>query len=102
MKTKARVVHVYLATAEARTAPGLIKGERYSLLIFCRGPEGKPAQERAARLCAAEAGWTSIEIERWRKLPATARPAEPTLLAAFDEALREGGAVVAHRRREGR
>jgi hypothetical protein len=99
---RAYEVHVYLATAVAKTAPGLIKGERYAVLIFCRGPEGKPAQERAARLCASQAGWTSIEIERSRRLPAQARPAEPTLRAAFEEALREGGSVVAHRRREGR
>jgi hypothetical protein len=80
-------LRVFLATGEAN-------GARHALLIFCRGAE------RDACRSAAEAGWTSLSIERSRRL--AARPVEPVLAAAFDEALREGSAVVAHRRREGR
>ncbi|HYG55994.1 MAG TPA: hypothetical protein VD965_11925 [Burkholderiales bacterium] len=82
-------LRVFLATGEAN-------GARHALLIFCRGAAG----ERDACRGAAEAGWTGLSIERCGRL--LARPAEPVLAAAFDEALRDGSSVVAHRRREGR
>jgi len=97
-------VHVFLATAQAKdsVAAGCRAGEVHSLLIFCRQDEGEAADERLARKSASSAGWKSIRIERSKRLPVTAEPQEEVLRAAFREALRDGSAVVAHRRQEGR
>jgi hypothetical protein len=95
-------VHVFLGSAAARdsAASGCPEGERHSLLIFCRQPEGEAADERLARKGASAAGWTGVKLERSKRLPVTAVPQEAVLKAAFGEALRDGCAVVAHRRPE--
>jgi hypothetical protein len=97
-------VHVFLATAEARdsVAAGCAAGERHALLVFSRQAEGEAPDEPAARKGASAAGWKAIRIERSRRLSATAVPEEEVLRAAFREALRDGVAVVAHRRSEDR
>lgn len=103
-KTRAVELHVFLATAESRKLEeaGCPVGGRHSLLIFCRQAEGEEADERLARKSASAAGWTAIRLERSKCLPVTAVPQEPVLRDAFNDALRDGSAVVAHRRREGR
>ena len=93
-------VDVFLGTAEAKAGTAFEAGSRYALLIFRRQPAGAAPDEKAARKEAAAAGWRAIRLERSRRLPATARPDQPVLLAAFEDALREGGSVVAHQRRE--
>jgi len=95
-------VHVFLGLGEARGRDGFEKGARHSLLIFCRQSTGEAPNESLARKSASQAGWKNIRLERSRRLPATAQPAEPALLAALHEALEEGAAVVAHRRKDGR
>ncbi|MBV8031994.1 MAG: hypothetical protein JO035_10845 [Betaproteobacteria bacterium] len=97
-------IHVFLATAIARdpAATSCAPGEPHSLLIFCRQPEGEAPDERLARMSASASGWSEIRLERSKRLPVTAQPAEAVLRAAFLEALQEGFAVVAHRRREDR
>jgi hypothetical protein len=97
-------LHVFLATAAAKDgfASGCAPGERHSLLIFCRQGEGEAADERLARKCASAAGWTAIKLERSKRLPVTAVPQEAVLGEAFREALKDGFAVVAHRRQEDR
>lgn len=97
-------VHVFLASGEAKKSneAGCKAGERHSLLVFCRQPEGQEADERLARKSAAAAGWTAVKLERSKRLPVTAVPQEPVLRDAFNDALAEGFAVVAHRRQEGR
>ncbi len=103
-KTRAFELHVFLATAESKKLEeaGCPVGERHSLLIFCRQPEGEEGDERLARKSASAAGWTAIKLERSKCLPVTAVPQEPVLRDAFNDALKDGSAVVAHRRREGR
>ena len=102
--TKAFDVHVFLATACARdsVAAGCPKGERHSLLIFCRQPEGEAPDEQLARRGASTAGWREIRLERAKRLPVNAVPQDPVLRAAFQEALKDGVSVVAHRRSEDR
>ena len=97
-------LHVFIATAAAKDDPvaGLHKGDRHSLLIFCRQAEGEEADERLARKSASASGWSEIRLERSKRLPVTAVPQDAVLRAAFNDALKEGFAVVAHRRREGR
>jgi hypothetical protein len=98
-------VHVFVATAAAKdddAAAGLRKGDRHSLLIFCRQPEGEAPDERLARKSASASGWSEIRLERSKRLAVTAVPQDAVLRAAFNDALKEGFAVVAHRRREGR
>lgn len=103
-KTRAFELHVFLATAEARNfeAAGCAPGERHSLLIFCRQPEGEEGDQPLARKSASAAGWTAIKLERSKCLPVTAVPEQAVLRDAFNEALKEGFAVVAHRRSEDR
>ena len=97
-------VHVFLATGTAKDSngAGCVAGERHSLLIFARQPEGEAADERLARKGASATGWTAVKLERSKRLPVTARPQEPVLREAFDEALRDGYSIVAHRRQEDR
>ena len=103
-RTRAFELHVFLATAEAKNseAAGCAPGERHSLLIFCRQPEGEEGDRPLARKSASAAGWTAIKLERSKCLPVTAVPEEAVLREAFNEALKEGFAVLAHRRREDR
>lgn len=89
-------LHVFLATGVAAARSGASAGKRYSLLILSRQQEGEPADERLARQGAATAGWKELQIERSKRLPAGVPPAEPTLKAAFDDALRDGCAVLAY------
>ncbi|HEX7250648.1 MAG TPA: hypothetical protein VF262_09730 [Burkholderiales bacterium] len=102
MSEKAFEVHVFLATGVAqgvKAAGGAASaGKRYSLLIFSRQPEGKAADKRRAREGAATAGWKDVKLERSRVLAVGETPADPILKAAFDEALREGCAVVAYKK----
>jgi len=95
-------LHVFLATGVAegvKAAGGAASaGKRYSLLIFSRQAEGTAADKRRAREGAASAGWKEIKLERSKVIPAREAPADPTLKAAFDEALRDGCAVVAYRK----
>src|SRR5213075_190899 len=94
-------LHIFLATAAAKDsyAAGCEPGERHSLLIFCRQAEGEDPDERQARKCASAAGWTAIKVERSKRLPVTAVPQEQVLRDAFREALKDGFAVLAHRRK---
>jgi len=89
-------LHVFLATGVAVPGSGASAGKRYSLLIFSRQREGEPADERLAREGAASAGWKELQIERSKRLPAGVPPAEDTLKAAFDDALRDGCSVLAY------
>ena len=102
MKQTAFDIHVFLASGVAagvKAAGGAASaGKRYSLLIFSRQAEGKAADKRRAREGAAAAGWKEVKLERSKVLSAGETPADPTLKAAFDEALREGCAVVAYQK----
>ena len=93
-------VHVFLATGAATKASGADwrAGERYSLLIFSRQPIGERPDGRLASKGAAAAGWTEVTLERSRRLPSGAAPADATLQEAFGDALSTGCSVVAHRR----
>lgn len=97
-------VHVFLATGTAKDSKGAgcVAGERHSLLIFSRQPEGEQPDERLARKGASATGWTAIRIERSKRLSVTVQPQEPVLREAFAEALKDGFSVVAHRRQEDR
>lgn len=101
MSPKPFEIHVFLATGVAAgvRAAGrgtAAAGKRYSLLIFSRQAEGKAADKRLAREGAAGAGWKEVKLERSKRLPADAPPADAILKAAFDDALREGCAVLAY------
>jgi hypothetical protein len=102
LKEKAFEIHVFLATGVAagvKAAGGAAAaGKRYSLLIFSRQAEGKAADKRLARDSAAAAGWKEVKLERSKRLAAAEPPGDPTLKAAFDEALREGCAVLAYQK----
>jgi hypothetical protein len=91
-------VHLFLASGTAKEAAGLewTAGAQYSLLILTRQPEGQAPDEALARRSASAAGWTSISIERSRRLPVTTVLESEALRAAFQEALSEGASVVAH------
>jgi hypothetical protein len=93
-------VHVFLATGAATKASGADwrAGERYSLLIFSRQPIGEKADPKLASKGAATAGWKDVKLERSKRLPSGASPADPVLREAFGDALSEGCSVVAHRR----
>jgi len=92
-------VHVFLGAAEAKEATGIEwkPGERYSLLIMVRQPEGQAPDETLARKSASAAGWTSIKLERSKRLPVTAVPEGDVLRGAFHDALKDGSAIVAYR-----
>jgi len=100
-RTAAIELHVFLGTAEARdsVASGCAVGERHSLLVFSRQPEGEAPDEALARKGASAAGWKNIRLERSKRLPVTAEPQDEVLRSAFREALKEGCSVVAHRRK---
>jgi hypothetical protein len=89
-------LHVFLATGVAAAGSGARTGKRYSLLIFSRQVQGKAADERRAREGAATAGWKAVKLERSKLLPADTPPADAMLRAAFDDALRDGCAVLAY------
>lgn len=91
-------MHVFLATGEAKAKneAGCKAGEAHSLLIFSRQPAGGAADEALARKGAAFAGWKHVKLERSRRLEAV--PSEPTLRAAYEDALELGCTVVADRR----
>lgn len=97
-------IHVFLASGVANGASaagggaGCAPGKRYSLLIFSRQRGGEDADKRLARRGAATAGWKEVKLERSRRLPEAAAPADAVLKAAFDEALQDGCAVVAYRK----
>jgi hypothetical protein len=92
-------VHVFLATGAATKANGAEyrAGERYSLLIFSRQPIGEKPNRQLAGKGAAASGWKEVKLERSKRLPSGAAPADPTLRDAFGEALAEGSSVVAYR-----
>jgi len=104
MKTKPRPaglvfdIHVFLASAVRKDGPEIewTPGARYSLLILSRQPEGEAPDEPLARKSASAAGWTSIRLERSRRLPITATPEGEALRAAFREAVTDGTSVVAY------
>jgi hypothetical protein len=91
-------IHVFLGTgvrkdgAQVEWTPGAC----YSLLIFTRQPEGEAPDEPLARKSASAAGWTSIKLERSKRLPVTSPPEGDALRAAFREALTDGAAVMAY------
>lgn len=91
-------MHVFLAVGEAKAKneAGCKEGEAHSLLIFSRQPAGSAADEALARKGAAFAGWKHVKLERSRRLEAI--PTEPTLRAAYEDALEIGCSVVADRR----
>jgi hypothetical protein len=91
-------MHVFLAVGEAKAKneAGCKAGEAHSLLIFSRQPAGSAADEPLARKGAAFAGWKHVKLERSRRLDAI--PQEPTLRAAYEDALELGCSVVADRR----
>jgi hypothetical protein len=91
-------MHVFLAVGEAKAKneAGCKEGEAHSLLIFSRQPAGSAADEALARKGAAFAGWKHVKLERSRRLEAM--PSEPTLRAAYEDALEIGCSVVADRR----
>ena len=91
-------LHVFLATGVAAAGSGARAGKRYSLLVFSRQEAGKAADKRRAREGAASAGWKEVKLERSKLLPTHAPPADPTLRAAFDDALRDGCAVLAYQK----
>jgi hypothetical protein len=93
-------VHVFLASGAATKASGADwrAGERYSLLIFSRQPIGERANLKLASEGAAAAGWKDVKLERSKRLPSGASPADATLQEAFGDALSIGCSVVAHRR----
>lgn len=90
-------MHVFLAVGEAKAKneAGCKAGEAHSLLIFSRQPAGA-ADDALARKGAAFAGWKHVKLERSRRLEAI--PAEPTLRAAYEDALELGCSVLADRR----
>src|SRR6185369_6222892 len=90
-------IHVFLAAAVAKDsiAAGCPAGERHSLLIFSRQPEGEEPDARLARKSASAAGWSSIKLERSKRMPVTAALQEAVLRTAFREALKDGSSVVA-------
>ena len=92
-------VHVFLGTAVRKEGTDIqwTPGARYSLLIFVRQLEKQAPDEAQARKSASAAGWTSIKLERSKRLAVTAVPAGEALRAAFAEALAEGSSVVAYR-----
>src|SRR3954471_18843220 len=92
-------VHAFLATGVATKASGADyrAGKRYSLLVFCRQPIGEKPNPQLAGKGAAAAGWKDLELERSRRLPSGAAPADPVLREACGEALAEGSSVVAYR-----
>jgi hypothetical protein len=92
-------VHVFLGSATAKESAGAEwrVGARYSLLILTRQPEGEAPDEALARKSAAGAGWTSIKLERSRRLPVTTTLEGEALRAAFREAVTQGSSVVAHK-----
>ena len=91
-------VLVFLATGEAKAKNdfGCREGDLHSLLIFSRQPAGTEPDEALARRGAAFAGWKHVKLERSRRLQAI--PPEPTLRAAYEDALELGSSVVADRR----
>jgi hypothetical protein len=91
-------VHVFLATGEAKAKNdfGCKEGDLHSLLIFSRQAPGEAADDATARKGAAFAGWKRVKLERSRRLEAV--PPEPTLRAAYEDALELGCSVVADRR----
>jgi hypothetical protein len=93
-------IHVFLASGAATKASGADwrAGERYSLLIFSRQPIGERPDAKLASKGAATAGWTDVKLERSKRLPSGAVPADATLQEAFGDALAQGCSVVAHRR----
>jgi hypothetical protein len=93
-------VHVFLATGAATKASGADwrAGERYSLLIFSRQPIGERPDLKLASEGAGAAGWKDVKLERSKRLPSGAAPADATLQEAFGDALSTGCSVVAHRR----
>ena len=82
--------------AKAKNDAGCTEGELHSLLILCRRPPGSPLDDSEARKGAAFAGWKHVKVERSAKLPG--RPAEPSLSAAYNDALALGCSVIADRR----
>ena len=93
-----RDMYVFLATGEAKAKNdfGCREGDLHSLLVFSRQPAGSPPDEALARKGAAFAGWKRVRLERSRRLEAI--PPEPTLRAAYEDALELGCSVVADRR----
>lgn len=91
-------VLVFLATGEAKAKNdfGCKEGDLHSLLIFSRQAAGSEADEPLARKGAAFAGWKHVRLERSRRLEGI--PPEPTLRAAYADALEIGCSVVADRR----
>jgi len=91
-------VLVFLATGEAKAKNdfGCKEGDVHSLLIFSRQSAGAAADDALARKGAAFAGWKRVKLERSRRLEAI--PPEPTLRAAYEDALALGCSVVADRR----
>lgn len=91
-------VLVFLATGEAKAKNdfGCKEGDLHSLLIFSRQAAGSEADEALARKGAAFAGWKHVRLERSRRLEGI--PPEPTLRAAYADALELGSSVVADRR----
>jgi hypothetical protein len=91
-------MHVWLAVGEAKAKndAGFREGQKHSLLVFIRQPSGGAADEALARKGAAFAGWKHVKLERSRHLEAV--PQEPTLRAAYEDALALGCSVVADRR----
>jgi hypothetical protein len=91
-------VLVFLATGEAKAKNdfGCKEGDVHSLLIFSRQSAGTAADDALARKGAAFAGWKRVKLERSRRLEAI--PPEPTLRAAYEDALELGCSVVADRR----
>jgi hypothetical protein len=93
-------VHVFLGTGTAKRGNegGCKAGERHSLLIFSRQPEGQAPDEAHAGKGAALAGWTQVKVERSMRLSPGSMPSEATLRDAFRDALALGCTVVADRR----
>jgi hypothetical protein len=89
---------MFLATGEAKknNDAGCPEGDVHSLLIFSRQADGTASDEKLARRGAAWAGWRRVIFERSARLPA--RPADPNLGAAYQDALALGCSVIADRR----
>ena len=91
-------MHVFLASGAATKANGADyrAGSRYSLLIFSRQPIGQKPNRPLAGKGAAAAGWKEVNLERSKRLPSGAAPADAILRDAFADALAEGCSVVAY------
>src|SRR6185436_4562990 len=85
-----------IGEAKAKNEAGCTEGELHTLLILCRLPPGAALDEAHARKGAAFAGWKHVKVERSAKLPGP--PAEPSLRAAYEDALALGCSVIADRR----